>query len=325
MVGHVEETVFLLDAADEALGPVEFAFQDGRPGRIAQVAAPAVGEFHEVLVVLVASAGQHRVQAVEVELAEDTLEQILRHTRVVEHAQGFAALAALHAFRDFLEHARAQVVVYLHLGIAGKLEGVGLISRVAQSFEDEGQAVAHGVVQIHQVALPLVVRQAHEASALGDGQFQEGIVRHRLRFVARHLHGQVDVLVVLIVEHLDGREPHRHDEAAQLRVVVVMDEVLLLRRKLRIRDEEDVLPPQRLGHFVDGLRIGLGILGVQLVDLLDDLLGMFALACGRAVRTFRDAALAGHAHTEKLIQIVRINAQERHALQQGHMLAGRFL
>ena len=97
VIGDVDEAVLLPDAVEQALRTVQLPFQDGGPCGIAQVGTAAVGKAHEVLMVLVASACQHGVQAVQVELAEDALEQVLRDACVVEDAEGLAALAALHA------------------------------------------------------------------------------------------------------------------------------------------------------------------------------------------------------------------------------------
>ena len=97
VVGDVDEAVLLPDAVEQARRTVQLPFQDGGPCGITQVGTAAVGKAHEVLVVLVASACQHGVQAVQVELAEDALEQVLRDACVVEDAEGLAALAALHA------------------------------------------------------------------------------------------------------------------------------------------------------------------------------------------------------------------------------------
>lgn len=125
MVGHVDEAVALADQAQHA-PLLELAFVDGGPGQIAQLLASAVGKLHEILVVVIASAGQDGVQLIDVELLHEPLEQVLWHERVIEHADGFAPLAALHSLRYLLHQSVAQVGVHLHLGILGELEGEDL-------------------------------------------------------------------------------------------------------------------------------------------------------------------------------------------------------
>ena len=62
VIGHVDVTVLLADQFQNAFFRAgQFLFQDRRPCRILQVFAAAVGEFHQVLVILIASSGQHGV------------------------------------------------------------------------------------------------------------------------------------------------------------------------------------------------------------------------------------------------------------------------
>ena len=188
MVRHVDETVFLLDFFQQAFRTVEFFFQDRRPFRIFQVAVSTIREFHQILVVLIASAFNHRIQAVEVELFQHPFQQVLRHVIIVNHTERFASFAALYPFGDFLKGTRAQVVVDFHFRIAGKLEGISFKLVVTQSFENQRKAAADDIVQIHQVTLVLMVGQLYETAADVDREFQKGIVRRGFAATFAHLH-----------------------------------------------------------------------------------------------------------------------------------------
>ena len=170
-----------------------------------------------------------------------------------------------------------------------------------------------------------MVGQADEAPAGTHGDLQEGIVGNGPRLRARDLHGEIDVLVVLIVEPLDGGEPHGHDEAAEPFAEIAADELQLFGRHLGVVDETDVLALQLLGDLLHRLGVSLGIMGVELAYLLDNLLCMFALTDGCTVAALGDAALARHAYSEELVEVVRVDAQEREPLQQWDMGTGGFL
>ena len=67
-----------------------------------------------------------------------------------------------------------------------------------------------------------------------------------------------------------------------------------------------------------------GILVVQFVNLPDELLGMFPFRTEALVLTLGYAAERGHTDTEKLIQIIRIDAQKAQPLQQRDLRLGSF-
>ena len=324
LVGHVDIAVVLLDELQEADVLVQFGFDNGRPGRVFQVLAAAVGEGHQVFVVVIASAGLHRVQFVQVQLVHDALQQVFGHAGVVDDAQGVSLAAALHSLGYLLEHAVTQVVVNLHLGVLGELEGIGLVVRIVHPAEYHGQAEADDVVQIHQIALPLLVRQVDEASAHGHRQLDKGIIG-RLARPGMQLHGQKDVVVGRLRQFMHGRQPHGVDKAAELLAEELADKGLLLVAQLVVLQQEDVLGLESHGHLVDGLLVFLGIAAVQAGDLLDELRGMFALAAHAFVIALGYATQGGHAHAEELVEVVGVDAQETQPLQQGYLRLHGFL
>ena len=165
MERYMDKPVFLLNLCQQAVFAVQFFLQNRRPLRILQVASSAIGEFHEILVVLVASAGYHRIQGIQIHLLQYPSQHILRHARVIDYTQRLSTATALHTLRDFLQGTRTQVIVYFHFRVAGKLEGIRLKIREAQSLEHQWQAAADHIIQVNQVTLLFVVRQADKASA----------------------------------------------------------------------------------------------------------------------------------------------------------------
>ena len=127
---------------------------------------------------MIAASGKNGIQLVQVECREHLVQQSLGHRRVIDHAERRPPAAALHALRYLLQDTVAQVVVDFHLGIAGKLERERLEVRIILSGENQRQAAADDIIQIHQETLPVFVRQADEAAADADRQLEESIFRH---------------------------------------------------------------------------------------------------------------------------------------------------
>ena len=125
VIGHVQETVLSPDALQNTAGPVQRRPADSRHRGIFQGTSRKRGELHQILVVLVASSAQDSVPLPKVQLAEYTPQQVFRHILVIDKSQRLSFLPALEALRYLLENAAALVIVYLHLGIAGELEGIG--------------------------------------------------------------------------------------------------------------------------------------------------------------------------------------------------------
>ena len=75
--------------------------------------------------VLVAASAQEGVPLAEVQFAEHPPQQVFRHILIIDKSQRLSLLPALKSLGYFLEDAAALVIVYLHLRITGKLEGIG--------------------------------------------------------------------------------------------------------------------------------------------------------------------------------------------------------
>ena len=122
MIWHVYEPVFLPNGVENALLGLQLGFEYWCPLGVFQVIPSAVGECHEVLVVLVSASAHDGVERVNVESRHDALEQFLRHTVVVDDTYRLTALAALHSLGHLLHHSTIEVVVHLHLGIFREFE-----------------------------------------------------------------------------------------------------------------------------------------------------------------------------------------------------------
>ena len=176
VVRHMEEAVALADEVEEAFGACEFMTQDAGPRGVFQVFPPTVGEAHEVTVVLVLAAGEGRVETLVVQLVHHAAQHAGRHGAVVDEPEREAEAPAFDTLRDFLEQAVAQVVVDFHLSILGEFEAVSLVVVEVEAREEQGQAAAHHVVEIHQVAAAVAIREPHEAPHAADWERKEGVV-----------------------------------------------------------------------------------------------------------------------------------------------------
>ena len=188
------------------------------------------------------------------------VQQSLGHRRVIDHAERRSPAAALHALRYLLQDTVAQVVVDFHLGIAGKLERERLEVRIILSRENQRQAAADDIIQIHQETLPVFVRQANEAAADADRQLKESIFRH-FPFAVFLIHpdSEVNILVVFDAQLFDSRIPDRNDAAIKILNIEGTDEAALLVVQLRIFQQIDILIAQfrrnLCAHLLKFLRI----------------------------------------------------------------------
>ena len=314
VIRYMDKAVAFLYQLQQTLVAVQFRFYDRLPCGIFQILAAAIRKRHQILVVVITSATQHRIQLVQIQLVHYTLQQVFRHVGIVNHPQGITFLAAFHSFGYFLQHAVAQVIVYLHFRILCKLERIRLEKDIVQPGEYHRQAVADYIVQIHQIAPAFLIRQTHKTPALGYGKRNQCIIKTFPTF-GLHLDSQIDVLIRFIRQLPDCRKPYRTDKTAQLLAVELTHEQLLSFIQLVLFQQEDVFLTQQPGYLVDGVLIFFGILVIQFVDLLDKLAGMLALRTQAFILTLGNATERSHADTEKLIQIIGINTEKAQSLQ----------
>ncbi len=85
VVRHVDETILLTDGVDDALLGEKLRLHHLRPARVFQLTVPAVGELHQVAMVLVPASGERRVEFLHVEPLQDFLLHLLWHVAVVDY------------------------------------------------------------------------------------------------------------------------------------------------------------------------------------------------------------------------------------------------
>ena len=166
MVGHVDEAVRGGDDLEKPGNAAVLPRHRGPPGaehverpalRVLEVAAAAVGEGHEVAVVVIAAAWHHGVVGREPELAHDPPEQVRGHLAVVHDPQGLAGAARRKALLDLLHLALVEVVVDLHLGVARELEGICLPAVESEADEELVHHQAENVVERDHAGVAIVV------------------------------------------------------------------------------------------------------------------------------------------------------------------------
>ncbi len=297
----------------------------------------AVQEGHQVLVVLVAAAHEGRLQLARVQPLAETQADILGHFTVENDADGRAFLAAVDAHGDLLERTEVGVRVQLHFGVLRELEGVGPVVEAAfEAQEDERQAKADHVVQIHDVREAVAGRDLHPASVGAVRDLQEGVflaqfaaLRARGLFQGfqaqffRHLHHEIDAVVFQDREVVQFVQPKRIHRAVQLVVEEVGQEGFLFRIQFVLGQDLDFVLLERVEHFGDRGGIFARIGFVEADDGLERLLDVFRLFAGRIAR--EHAVEGRHADTEEFVQIVRVDAQKRQTFQEGHLLFASLL
>ena len=127
MVWHVYEAVFLANLFEHRLLAEELRSHHWLPALVLQFEVSAVGERHQVAVVLVSATGERRVEFAHVESVEHALLHFARHVLVVNHADSHTTLARVYAQRNLLHSAVVGEVVHLHLSVLCELERVGLV------------------------------------------------------------------------------------------------------------------------------------------------------------------------------------------------------
>ena len=161
-----------------------------------QIGRPQIGEAHKILGVVIAAAGQHRVQPPQAQAPGEIVAQIFRHLAVIDktHRVRLAAAfeAALHPFKETLGNLLPQ----LQLRVAGKLDGIGLNAfEMKNSAKYIMQTDPDQVFQRHHHLGPLAFarRNTDKTIQAVGGHFQNGIAH----LIGRHyLDRQVDRRII---------------------------------------------------------------------------------------------------------------------------------
>ena len=132
----MQETVLLPYLVQYAPLPIQGGPAYRRERSEFQFGPPAVRELHQILVVVVPAALEHRVILVQVKLAQHPPLEVLWHTFIIQHPQRCAFLPAFQPFGYLLQDTVPPVVIYLHLGIPRELERISLHAGIFKPLEN---------------------------------------------------------------------------------------------------------------------------------------------------------------------------------------------
>ena len=198
VIGHVDKTVFFTNGVKNAFGGFQVGLDDGWSGAVLQLFQSKVGKCHQVFVVLIPATTHDGVKLVDIQARHDFAQQILGHIRIIDDSYRFASFSALHSLCHFLQCAGIEVVVYFHLCVLGKLEGIRFKGTGAMPNEDKGETEADYIIQIHDAVAVVVGRYYHKTPIYLGRHAYQGVIHHRLLLVfnpLRAAHSQKDAIV----------------------------------------------------------------------------------------------------------------------------------
>ena len=320
VIGIVQKPVAGAYRIEHAAMRRKFGFQHGFECRITQVTAAAVRETHEVFHVVVTPAGHLRIPFVYVQHLGDAAEHTAGHGRIIDEPDGFALLPALHPLGYLLKHPVAHVAVELHLGILGELEGIGLELRIRQPLEDERQAETHRIVEEHQALSLPVVGQAHETPELLYGQLDKRILIRNLALLRTEPDGEVYRIVGLVVELTETGDEQRIRRTVEPGIVEGTDILALHFVQLRLVQQPDTVLSELLLQTGENLLEPHGVLGIEPRYLPVCIDSGLLLPLDAFVLILDDTVERRHPDTEKLVEVVGIDAEKTEPFQQRYLL-----
>ena len=277
----------------------------------------AVGEVHQVFMILVALAAQCGVKLAHFQFAHNGLPHIAWHVAVIDNADGFAVLSAAHPQGDTFHGAVVGVVINFHLRIFGKLETECPVVVFGKSDKDEWQAEAYHVIKIHDVIEAIGPGYLDESPVDLVGHFDNsifGIVVVLLGF----LYQQVYTIVFQRGEILQFVEPDGVGRAIELVIEEIAEPHPLLIIELGLIEQSDVVAFQFFEYFLGSLKILLVILLVKSANGLDGPLDVMTHTLGD-IRTFGNAVERCYPNTKELIEIAGVYAEERQSFKKGNL------
>ena len=138
---------------------------------------PEIGKFEKIPPIVVAAAGEEGVFGGELELFLEEPEHGSWELGVVIQAHGVAELAFAESVCYFFVEGFRDVVIELHLGIAGEFHGVGIKGIVGETKENIGEAVTNDVVEKHDTAHAICFRENCKAWEEIRRDFEDRVAR----------------------------------------------------------------------------------------------------------------------------------------------------
>ncbi len=268
------------------------------------------GELHQVAHLVVASSRFDLLVAPDMQLTDKGFQHVVGHIAVVDQPDRTAVLAPVKPVEHLLGQALRHVAVERELGVADDLEGVGRNRVVAEHEENIVEEQPDYVVEEYHVGAPARGGKHHEAWAgVAHRYLQDGVTTV---LGPCHLHRQI-YLAVGQERQLDAlAQDQRHEADAHHRIEIVAAELALLRGEALLVDHIDPV----VLHLGDDLRICRQEYPARgfdaAVDKRQELLCRVPAAELGRVFAFRlgEAYDIGQAHADKLVLVVRKNAQK---------------
>ena len=286
---------------------------DGRLRGVDEIGTSKVREPHQIPSVVIPVSRHNTRRRRHLHLLQQPREHVFRHVAVVNEAHVFALFALFQAPLHAVHHRTRHVVVHVQIGVARRLQGIGLHARGLKESEDFGQGMPDDVLQKHD---------ALRASSLGQGQEPIQVPRDvddrqlLLVLFESQPHREVAVSVDQL-GHFDLAAQHdRHQFRSHGEPEIRRHKFSVSLFQLVLAHKANVLALQRGNHFVKGLVV----LPTQAFDPRDDLGQRFVVGEAEGGLGFfvhhQDPLQVGHANAVEFVEVVGEDAQEPHPLNQ---------
>ena len=140
--------------------------------RVLQFRTAHVGEFNQVLFVVVPAAGQQTVYGFNAQFLAEVVQKLRVDFAVVHQPNRVSHFAKSQSLLDFFQRRFGDVVVQVQFRIPGDFNRVGFNAFRREDKVGVLQIVANNVVQIHQI-LAAVLGQHHKSANQVRRQFDE--------------------------------------------------------------------------------------------------------------------------------------------------------
>ena len=126
------------------------------------------------------------------------LERFLGHGFIIKQAYRLSSTTTVYARGHFFHRAIFKLVlcVEIHLGILGELKGESPELALLEAYEYQGEAIAHHVVQVHDIIEALAGRYLLPTPIYPVGNLDDGVLRFIALTFPAFLHQEVDTVVL---------------------------------------------------------------------------------------------------------------------------------
>ena len=318
LVRIVDQDVASPDGLEEGGRGVEVHMGQRRQRRRRELLRTDAREAHEVLEVVVPSAGDERAGlGIEAHLALQQLEQPPGDLVVVDETDRRPGPSLLEALGNLLDVALVKVVVEVEPRVPRDFDGVRLELVEGEDGEDVLQAIADHVVQQDHVLPVPRLGQDHETRQHVGGYLDQRVLGPA-GLAAVEGDGQIDRLILQLRE-LSQMIDHQGDQGGpQLLLIELLDVGFLGGVELALPDDGDavllkLLEDVPIRAFEQRL-----LLQHDGVYLFQDRGRVLAHQAPRAGAELFETPEMGHTDAKELVEIGREDAEEAEPFQQRH-------